>query len=77
MVAVSEKGRAMYTNAFGTRKYKVGDSVDFDGVRHEIVEFKGGGMVVVRYLNKNDAWVYRVMSPDSLGLYEKSKIKPV
>jgi len=57
-----------YTNSYG-KKYLVGDWIEMNGVKYQIMDFKLTGMVLVRTLGANDQWVFRVVSPDSLGLF--------
>lgn len=59
-----------YTNSYG-KKYLVGDWLDMNGTKYQIMDFKLTGMVLVRTLGKHDEWIYRVMAPDSLGLVRK------
>ena len=57
----------MYVSECG-KKYSVGDTIHANGIKYQIMDFKMDGTVLVRYLNEHDAWVFRVLSPDTLGL---------
>lgn len=57
-----------YTNAHG-KKYLIGDWIEMNGTKYQIMDFKLTGMVLVRTLITDDRWMFRVVSPDSLGLF--------
>lgn len=56
-----------YVNPYNKR-FLIGDWVDVSGTKYQIMDFKLSGMILVRTLGKQDEWVYRVLSPDTLNL---------
>lgn len=59
-----------YVNQYGKR-YLVGDWIKMGDTSYQLMDFKLSGMLSVRTLGKNDEWVHRVLSPETLGLHWK------